>query len=1342
MRQQARSAEAPSPRTGTAVWRRRSPGVRGSGAPSARLLAPLALAIVAMLIFAGAAFAAETRPYTGTSFGPDGVGGSRSFQIIQGITVDQASGEIYVFDAGVSTIFKFDANGAAADFSATGTNEIQKVNGTSGAENELAIAPSGSPGGTAGDIYFANNSTVKVFAPSGAEIGTLGEGETCGVAVNPAGHLFIGSYGSTVREYVPSANPPTNADLTATSSAELPGICNVAADGAGNVYATNYSGGAIAKLEGIADPTATLIEPGAPTLAVDPVTDHLFADRGNLVAEYNSSGTLLATFGAGQITPSLEENGSRGVAVNSAKDEAYVGTTRGKVAVFGKKVIVPNVEAEMATGVTGMQATLHGTVNPSGLPVLECKFEYGTTAALGSSKPCVGAIPTDNADHGVSASLTGLESGTNYYFRIVARNANGSSVASGPNFVTPESAVTEAATQINGTEATLNGVVSPENEAVTECLFEYGPTNAYGSSVPCVGATPTDEGQHPVTAQLTGLTSGATEYHFRLVFKRASGASKGGDRSFETSGAKVLSERSPVVEQTGATLEAAINPRGSSTTYRFEYGSTTSYGNSGPDESLGEVNEPVSVTETLTGLTPSTTYHWRVVAIDSFGEHPGEDRTFTTKGSSSSPETGCGNQTFRTDSPSANLPDCRAYEQASPTAKFGANIQHSQDNVYAADDGNGFTFGDANGLPTTGGSSRPTVYVALRGSDGWTTNGLRPLVENGAIAEITGWSEDLSTVLNTASGDTGNLFVGDTAARTWSVIAESPDPGTPITEANAAGFAANDPHHAIFEGAATFATGSVLKQNNLYEINNGDVTVASRVPVFPATSCDDAGGPACVLAPQGGFAGPYNWAQGENLNEYGGAKGGYYTPHILSDDGSRFSFTEVGTGRLYLREGDERTVQVSASQAATEDPNGHRPAAWVGQTPSGSRVYFLSCEKLTDDSTAVSTESSRCNEPEQFGGGYLQGQDLYEYNVDSGELTDLTVDENAGDPLGAGVVGFLGASTDGSYVYFVANGVLASGGTPTACSATGGNNCNIYVRHAGVTTLVAKTGKADNWLDVRPNGPDNSRTSRVSDNGVLMFVAPERLTSYDNEGKQEVYRYAGTSGLACVSCDPSGAAAVGDATLFSSGQSGGAYPRFKLLPRNLSADGNRVFFQSTDRLVSEDVNGVAGCSESKCQDVYMWEAKGAGSCQSTSQNGGCLYLVSTGNSPAPSYFGDASTSGDDAFIFTDQPLVPQDTDELVDAYDARVGGGLAAQHPVPPPPPCEGEACRGAGTVPPAVNGAGTAVFQGAANPAVTFKKCKKGKVLKKNKCVKKHKKKHHKQTQKKAGHGKKGGSK
>ncbi len=82
------------------------------------------------------------------------------------------------------------------------------------------------------------------------------------------------------------------------------------------------------------------------------------------------------------------------------------------------------------------------------------------------------------------------------------------------------------------------------------------------------------------------------------------------------------------VTGTAATLNGTINPNGLATTYYFDWGTTTSYGNSTTAASAGSGSVNVNVSANLTGLVAGTTYHFRVVASNSDGVSNGNDLTF------------------------------------------------------------------------------------------------------------------------------------------------------------------------------------------------------------------------------------------------------------------------------------------------------------------------------------------------------------------------------------------------------------------------------------------------------------------------------------------------------------------------------------------------------------------------------------------------------------------------------------------------------------------------------------------------------------------------------------------
>jgi hypothetical protein len=429
------------------------------------------------------------------------------------------------------------------------------------------------------------------------------------------------------------------------------------------------------------------------------------------------------------------------------------------------------------------------------------------------------------------------------------------------------------------------------------------------------------------------------------------------------------------------------------------------------------------------------------------------------------------------------------------------------------------------------------------------------------------------------------------------------------------------------------------------------------------------------------------------------------------------------------------------------------------------------------------------------------GNDLYSLDRETGELTDLAPDIT--DPNGVEVQGVLGTSEDSSHVYFAANGIpdeLVGSPNANGEEATLGNckndleldkatgTCNLYLAHDGEVSFIARlnaaslgteeenSGDVTNWVaDSSGFANSQGKTARVSEDGrTLLFRSRRQLTVYDNQGPEcmtsvigsgelkrvsgpclELYLYrADEPGLLCVSCSPTGATPARPAKLASLRPPNIGAPETALgLPRNLSADGSRVFFESGDPLVATDTNGYDGCPgwgaapqarfNAACQDVYEWEAPNTGSCTESSPayspaNGGCIYLLSTGKGSEASFFADASMDGDDVFIYSFEQLVGQDGDALLDIYDAHAGGGLQGQHEVAAVP-CEGEACKGAGSSAPESTSAGSATFQGpgnqSGNPGKPRPRCPKGKrrVRRGGKalCVKP--KRHHKRSHKRA---------
>ena len=244
-----------------------------------------------------------------------------------------------------------------------------------------------------------------------------------------------------------------------------------------------------------------------------------------------------------------------------------------------------------------------------------------------------------------------------------------------------------------------------------------------------------------------------------------------------------------------------------------------------------------------------------------------------------------------------------------------------------------------------------------------------------------------------------------------------------------------------------------------------------------------------------------------------------------------------------------------------------------------------------------------------------------------------------------------------------------------------------------------------------------NRSSRVSaDGGQAVFMSEsselaEEVAGYDNtdavsgEADAEVYLYdAKEEELHCVSCNPSGARPQGTPLKKDNEKAWTAasirgwetqwYPT-----RVLAEGGEKLFFNSFEALVARDTNGK--------QDVYEWErADSKKECEELGAErfapaeGGCLSLISSGQSSTDSELVDSSADGRDVFFSTDSSLVPQDYG-LVDIYDAREGGGFPP--PEPPRPECEGEACQSP-PAPPREQTPASLGFEGQGNVTETAK--------------------------------------
>jgi hypothetical protein len=275
-------------------------------------------------------------------------------------------------------------------------------------------------------------------------------------------------------------------------------------------------------------------------------------------------------------------------------------------------------------------ATISGSVNPNGSST-SAHFEYGTSTSYGSQTQSAN-LGSGTTSISISASLSGLKPGTTYHYRVVATNNSGTAHGA-DGILTTSSApqvVTGSASSLTATSATLNGTVNPSSRATT-WYFEYGTSTSYGSRT---SAKDAGSGTSPVSvvAQVTGLKSGAT-YHFRLIASSDAGTARGSDQTFVPAASPTVTTKSASsIRDTTATLNGSVNPLGQSTSAYFEYGTSTSYGAKSAVKNVGSGKSSTNVAVGVTGLTPGTTYHFRIAATNATGTTTGADQTFTTTG--------------------------------------------------------------------------------------------------------------------------------------------------------------------------------------------------------------------------------------------------------------------------------------------------------------------------------------------------------------------------------------------------------------------------------------------------------------------------------------------------------------------------------------------------------------------------------------------------------------------------------------------------------------------------------------------------------------------------------------
>ena len=928
------------------------------------------------------------------------------------------------------------------------------------------------------------------------------------------------------------------------------------------------------------------------------------------------------------------------------------------------------------------------------------------------------------------------------------------------------------ATQIGAVKATIRAEVNPEGKAtevhveyVTQAHFEAeGFNNAVkGTPVSLAAGFDVKGVSLPVGCKAIaegGCLEPQTTYRYRVIATNADNPGGTGEGSAEgepfTTPEHFRAAWASEVGTDSARLSAEVDALGIPTSGYFEYVESAGYeadiknGGDGfahairvPDPqppaseaelSFGEGDGAIVKSAVLYPLAQGATYRYRFVVVDPLQQQVSEAKAFTTF----SPETpgSCpANEAFRT-GPAALLPDCRAYEMVSPVDKAGGSIvalgefttEQPATVNQAAVSGGRLAYGAYRAFGDAASASWTTQYIAERDPGaGWRSHAITP-PKGEAI-------KNLLQANNEFKAFSADLCEG------WLVPFSEP----PLAKGAVAGYFNLYRRTDRLCGKEGFeALTSAKPQNQTateYTLELQGLSADGKLAAFGADgSLVGSGAPAnpahnvqlylkgpgkaqvfaCVLP--GGTPSPGACQAGTGSNLFGLDRVGNFT-NAVSADGKRVFWTNANEeGRIFVRENPlgkgAECAEASApctldvSRAAEEASGTARSHFWTA-AEDGSKALF----STVNEGKGVS--------------------DLYEFGVDAKTTTKIA----------GGFLGFLGASEDASHVYFASSEVLSGGEENGHGEEAVAGKANLYLYEAGAPAVRRFIGTLSS-ADVNPFPAykfgstatayqPRKHNGRVSADGEhAAFLSTARLTGYDNtdavsgEADNEAFLYDAASGkLVCASCNPSGGrpegedAERGELSFWIAARLP-VYENVLYAPKVLSSDGTRLYFEAADALVPRDTNHRI--------DVYQWEQLGAGGvdgCRASDASyspaaGGCVSLISSGQSVYDSTFVDADPSGSDVFFNTVSGLVPQDLG-LLDIYDARIGGGLPS--PPGPPPGCEGDACQSPPEAPNDPTPA-SASFKGAGNLAkAPASRCAKGKVRKHARCVaKKRAKKRH----------------
>jgi hypothetical protein len=948
----------------------------------------------------------------------------------------------------------------------------------------------------------------------------------------------------------------------------------------------------------------------------------------------------------------------------------------------------PMILSESPLTVEGAAATLQAEINPGGAETTY-RFEYGTSEAYGQSSES-GVIEAGSEPKTVNVKITGLEPGTTYHYRVVATNEQTS--AGG----TP------------GHDKTFTTLAAPSSEPVQVCPNEQlRVEQPFGLTLPDCRA------YEMVSPAETGGQD-ATDTHIHAVSR----ASQSGEAfTYASRGVFGGSAAGAIVENQFIARRGSGGWSSQSIIPPHEPDQTESQSSYEASAFNPELTEGVAATnESLTSEAP--------VTVTESGDRP-QELYLTDFAPNSYQYIG------------ATLGNPEAASSDLTHVVFDEGHDWINGRVVSAGVAN-----DGEAISASAGMAAQAYEVGIFfQKDAWhaaSSEGSRVYFTSPAVEEIenrptpehqlyvrVNSEMSQSAIAAPEAHASGTLTAGSDAVTSLSPIRDGEDDFELVAGSNEAKLYSHNGNGELPAPGQLISGKGIPVGTTIVGVSGDTITLSAA-----ATVTEKSGGYDTYRVDV--------FHVGERVEGYGVAPGTTVTG--VSAGGLTLSApADVSEGSVVLQGGGECveaakacTLEVSESKRSVSDTHGPQSARYWGASVNGALVYFTSNAELTNDAYTGEADNAA---------------NLYEYDLEDHALTDLTVD-TSDVAEGAAVQGVVQISEDGSYVYFVAKGVLKGVHGEVLHNSVDAEPVagedNMYVLHSGETRFIATLGTGDtgNW----DNGGQFAsfaagpavNTAAVSENGnYLAFMSEASLTGYDNEQSQsgtneckgevveveeyesgrcrEVYLYDAAAGsLICASCNPSGARPVGPSRMGQLLGLGIAEYR----PRNVLDDGT-VFFDSADQLVPHASDGFS--------NVYEYE-------------GGHVYAISDVAGGSESFFLDSAQGshgeeGGNVFFATEDQLLPEDPGGNVVVYDARVDGGFPV---LTSAPSCDnGDSCKPPPSQQPIVFGApASATFSGSGNAAVPLLpavvkpkakavKCKKGYAKdKQGRCVRKTSKK------------------